>query len=180
MFDLAQHPVLAGLWDYWHSKRRGRLLPARRDIDPTEIPNLLPHLQLIDRTEDAEFRYRLTGTAVVDAFGSDPRGRLIKDVLPPARLEPARRHLSTVWSTGRPIWTRGRYTTPFGAEQVATRVVLPLADDGRAVCVVVIGVFTETSHVFCARTGLDWDLQPDYAWGFLSHDASGHAIGVAA
>lgn len=180
MCDLAHHPVFAGLWAYWRSKHRGGLLPARRDLNPVEIPKLLPHLQLVDRTEDGEFRYRLTGTAVVDGFGADPRGKLIRDVLPPPRLEVARRHLSTVWTTGRPIWTRGRYTTSIGAEQVVTRMVLPFADGGGTVCLLLIGVIIEASHSFRARTGLDWHLQSDYEWGFLASDAAGAAVGIAA
>ncbi len=29
--------------DYWDSKRAGRRMPARRDIEPTEIHDLLPY-----------------------------------------------------------------------------------------------------------------------------------------
>ncbi|MEQ8332152.1 PAS domain-containing protein [Nisaea sp.] len=44
---------------YWRGKRSGDRLPARRDIDPVDIPDLLPHIGLIDVIgEGTDFRYR--------------------------------------------------------------------------------------------------------------------------
>jgi hypothetical protein len=33
---------------YWEAKRDGRLMPSRSDIDPTDIPKLLPYVTLIE------------------------------------------------------------------------------------------------------------------------------------
>ena len=41
-------PVVLATFDYWRSKLRGQLMPARRDLDPSEIPQLLPYLILTD------------------------------------------------------------------------------------------------------------------------------------
>jgi hypothetical protein len=61
--------------DYWDSKRAGRRMPARRDIEPTEILDLLPYVVLIDvEREPLDFRYRLVGTAVAARFGHDYTG----------------------------------------------------------------------------------------------------------
>ena len=45
-------PVLADLYEYWQSRRRGDGLPARGDIDPVDIPALLEHLILVDVLRD--------------------------------------------------------------------------------------------------------------------------------
>jgi len=61
--------------DYWDSKRAGRRMPARRDIEPTEILELLPYVVLIDvERSPVDFRYRLMGTAVAARFGHDHTG----------------------------------------------------------------------------------------------------------
>src|SRR5258708_2408566 len=51
------------LLGYWRSKKSGRLMPCRADIDPTELPGRLwPRLMLIDVLQEKDrnrFRYRL-------------------------------------------------------------------------------------------------------------------------
>jgi len=74
-------PRLHKVYDYWQQKRGTRAMPARRDIDPTELIGVLPHLMLVDVEEGPRFRYRLFGTAVSEAFGSDPTGRYIDEVM---------------------------------------------------------------------------------------------------
>lgn len=40
--DRIEDPGLVRLLAYWDSKRQGRCCPARADIDPVEIKELLP------------------------------------------------------------------------------------------------------------------------------------------
>ena len=83
--------------DYWDSKRAGRRMPARRDIEPTEMLNLLPYVVLIDvEREPLDFRYRLVGTAVASRFGRDHTG---------ARFSILTRHGqgSEIWNTAARI-----------------------------------------------------------------------------
>ncbi len=76
---ILDHPMLAALLAYWQDKRRGRLLPERRDIDPLEMaPALLPHLTLCDLFDrGTRARFRLVGTVVVKRLGFDPTGRYL-------------------------------------------------------------------------------------------------------
>nr|WP_298683824.1 PAS domain-containing protein [uncultured Dongia sp.] len=54
------------LLDYWLGKRGARRMPSRSDIDPTEIPDLLPHIMMTELTyEPFRARYRLVGTEIV-------------------------------------------------------------------------------------------------------------------
>ena len=68
---------------YWRSKAREGRLPGRPDIDPLEVPDLLPWLTPIDaiwaEVEDGQgkrlrLRCRLIGTEVVTRFGRDITG----------------------------------------------------------------------------------------------------------
>lgn len=61
---------------YWDAKRAGRAMPARSDINPTEIPDLLPYIVLTDVLNEPPYlRYRLVGTRQVQMRGIDPTGK---------------------------------------------------------------------------------------------------------
>ena len=69
-------PRLRRALDYWNRRRADRLMPARADIDPMHIVDLLQFVLLIDVLSDPrDFRYRLIGTAVVEISRSDMTGR---------------------------------------------------------------------------------------------------------
>ncbi|MGB0572208.1 MAG: PAS domain-containing protein [Alphaproteobacteria bacterium] len=52
--------------NYWASKSKEDRLPARSDIDPLDIPTLLPQIVLLEvRNDPWDFRFRLIGTNVV-------------------------------------------------------------------------------------------------------------------
>lgn len=81
--DLAwEDEILDRTYAYWRGKRQGDRLPSRGDLDPAEIPRLLPNLFLIDVLRDPlRFRYRLIGTAITERFQRDSTGRLIDESL---------------------------------------------------------------------------------------------------
>jgi hypothetical protein len=65
---------------YWLSKCRGGILPSRGAIDLSEIPALQPYLLFVDLEGDApRVRYRLVGTQIVMAHGSDFTGQYLED-----------------------------------------------------------------------------------------------------
>ncbi|HLT76481.1 MAG TPA: PAS domain-containing protein [Ferrovibrio sp.] len=72
-------PRIRRFWDYWNARRGGRAMPSRRDIDPTEIPDLLPYIVLTDVLAEPPFlRYRLVGTKQVAVRGRDPTGQPVR------------------------------------------------------------------------------------------------------
>ena len=74
---------LRALFGYWREKRGDGTMPARADLDPLEIPTLLPIVGLVDVLDGgARFRYRLVGTEIVDVDGHDATGRFLDEVLP--------------------------------------------------------------------------------------------------
>lgn len=69
------------LHEYWRSKIAAQgSVPLRRDIDPIELPDLLPCLMLLDVERDPlRFRYRLVGTRVVDFSYHDFTGTYLDE-----------------------------------------------------------------------------------------------------
>ena len=126
-------PRLRAIFDYWRSRFRGSLLPARTDIDPLQIPALLGHLTItkVARRADAiRFRYRLWGTRVTELYGRDFTGRYLDEIIIPTRVEEIQRIFEEVTATAVPHF----WQIPVPVENRAfvsnRRVLLPLATDG--------------------------------------------------
>lgn len=136
---IAQDPILSSLWRYWDAKRGRRRMPLRSDIEPAEIPRLLPHLQLVDRVEGKGFRYRLTGSAIAHGYGFDAIGKFTQEILTPARHRVASGHYSLVFETGRPLFARNRYTKGSFLLVMISRIILPLSLDGERVGMLLLG-----------------------------------------
>ena len=68
-------------YEYWRRKAGARQLPSRLDIDPVEIPRLLPHIMLVDVMGADLYRYRLIGTEIATAMGVNATGRLVHEML---------------------------------------------------------------------------------------------------
>lgn len=130
--DYRNDPVLVGALAYWRAKRGDRAMPSRRDIDPVELRSLLPHLQLIEIVAD-RFRYRLIGTALVEAMGRDYTGRYPDDLFEGPRAKMITDVYEAVRARQEPMFLRSRYMTTKDIDLVANRLYLPLAEDGRAV-----------------------------------------------
>jgi hypothetical protein len=75
-------PRLHQAYAYWRRKAAGRPMPRRRDIDPVEIPKLLPAVMLVDVEPGGRYRYRLIGTENSQAQGIKATGRYLDEVLP--------------------------------------------------------------------------------------------------
>lgn len=62
--------------DYWLKRRAGRRMPRRADIDPADIPTLLPHIMMTDISyAPFRVRYRLVGTAIAEFAKFDFTGQ---------------------------------------------------------------------------------------------------------
>ena len=107
-------------------------MPSRRDFDPADVPALLPHLQLIDIV-DGRFRYRLVGTALVDAFGRDYTGEFPDELFEGPRAKMITDVFSSVRQARQPMFLRSRYVTTKNLDLVSDRLYLPLSGDGSGV-----------------------------------------------
>jgi len=128
--DQRLHDVL----NYWSAKRGEQPMPSRRQIDPLELgPAILPHLMLVDVEPGPRFRYRLFGTAVSKAFGSDPTGQYIDTVMVGAYREFMLGLYRDLIAMKKPVYSTSIYGNPSGGKMWTQRLMLPLSSDGSAV-----------------------------------------------
>jgi hypothetical protein len=79
--DLSDNPSFHALVDHWRRKRGERAMPLRSEIDPVELKAYLGGLVMIEcLPEQDDFRYRLIGTRIVQAYGRDSTGKTVREL----------------------------------------------------------------------------------------------------
>lgn len=135
---------LADAYAYWLRKAAGRPMPSRADIDPVDIPNLLPDVMLVDVVGD-RYRYRLIGTENTLAQGINATGRYLDEVLPgPEYCAHVLRLYDECVGTRRALYSECLFFSPARREpERHTKVLfMPLSPDGAVVNMVfVVQVF---------------------------------------
>jgi hypothetical protein len=128
-------PLLHEIYAYWRGKRGLRRMPGRRDIDPVEVPRLLPHLLISDVVDGgARFRYRLTGTEITRALGYDPTGRTVDDIASGSYRDYLNELQRMVCRGCAPLFAESEAViAQRGRNFFAKRLLLPLSDDGAEV-----------------------------------------------
>ena len=141
---------LSQAFAYWQSKAAARAMPRRRDIDPVEIPKLLPDVMLVDVEPGGRYRYRLIGTENTQAQGIVATGRYLDEVLP-GREYCA--HVLALYDEcvqrQRALYSECLFLSPARhAPERHTKVLfMPLSEDGVAVNMVfVVQVFLYIEH----------------------------------
>jgi hypothetical protein len=187
-------PQLAALLGYWQDKRGRRRCPDKADIDPAEIPRLLPNIVLIDAAaEGGECRYRLAGTRASEMMGKEVRGKTLGELHNHTSDRALLREIARVerefaWIARS--FAGGFRTTTLavpGREHVqAARLALPLGDaGGRAAQVLMMLVDISSSPLAVRKAGatgfgIDLDVMapipyppeiaalstPDYVWAW--------------
>ncbi len=73
-------PEQRELFDYWLSRRGGRSMPSRGDIEPKGFKRHLGFISLIDvESAPRRFRYRLVGTGLRHIYGRELTGRYLDE-----------------------------------------------------------------------------------------------------
>lgn len=140
--DIIAEPRLRRLAEYWQALRAGRLMPARRDIDPLDIPWALPHLFLIDCVSDAgpgadggrwRYRYRLAGEEIEAVFRSvtgrhSLRNVWLDEMLTPETLLPVMARWRPLPERGCVVYMQGMVYRIADSFACGGRIMLPLAD----------------------------------------------------
>lgn len=157
---------LDSLYRYWMSRRQGRAMPARRDIDPTEIPGAIwPHIMIVDVEHGGDaprFRYRRVGAVFWRALGQEPTGKYVDEVLPETASyrEYVLGIYNEVVAQRRGLYTENIFTLDGQSIPMLTkRVSLPLSADGEKVEMILGGHVFEygrygADHAFSLVTGL--------------------------
>jgi hypothetical protein len=126
------------LYTYWWGKCRDGRLPSRADIDPTEIPRLLPYLTIVEVVPDERrYVYRLVGTKEVEIRGQDPTGKSVAEAYyGPSVQEAFASYDRTI--DGRPHYDDSPFVGPDGRYNDDEMLFLPLSDDGEKVTRVLV------------------------------------------
>jgi hypothetical protein len=127
--------------DYWRRKAAPRAMPRRADIDPTEIPKLLPDIMLVDVLPKGRYRYRLIGTENTQAHGINATGRYLDEVLPgPAYKEHVIALYDECVRARRALYSECLFMSRGQrAPERRTKVLfMPLSEDGESVNMVFV------------------------------------------
>ncbi|MGO8919805.1 MAG: PAS domain-containing protein [Stellaceae bacterium] len=165
-YDFRADRVLRLAFDYWQAKRAGRGMPQRRDIEPVELRDVLPHLQITEAIGGGHrFRYRLIGTAIVEAFGAEFTGKYVDELVSGERDSFVHACYRAVCASRRPAFVRSKYVTTRNIDLTANRVLLPLSEDGEAVNQILGALTFEFTRPF--RTGIGHEAQIDLSASYV-------------
>lgn len=132
---------LRQLHDYWNRCRAGRAMPARADIDPLDIPRLLPILLLLDvEPGSGRLKVRVAGTAVVEMYGADYTGRYLDDIEFGDRRAAVLHDYTVCRLSRQPYVSEHSFWTTRGVTMRIERVILPLSEDGETVSQLLAGL----------------------------------------
>jgi hypothetical protein len=134
------HPHLRDLHAYWQRKKAGRRLPARGDVEPSEIPRLLPWIALVEVTENPQrFFFRLAGTKIETFYGAKVSGRWLDELDFSEHNAAIAAQYAAAAQSGEPSVARFAFTKQDGRHLEYERVLLPLSSDGSKVDMLLIG-----------------------------------------
>lgn len=133
-------PKIRELFDYWQSIHPESGLPGRRNLDPVDIPQLLPNIWMIDvRQDPLRFHFRLVGTEIVKFTGRDVTGLSLSEVYPDYENTDAFRFHRACALGGQPAYRKSGLLSNVGYDHVeAERLYLPLAEDGTTVDILLV------------------------------------------
>lgn len=133
---VSAHRKILELHQYWRRKAEaiGRL-PARRDVDPVDIPTLLENIWLLDVVgEPRRFRFRLIGGALHRMGIPGKVGTFTDELLPDGNEDAVMVDFHRAVRERKPVWFRGKARVPHATSMFELeRLFLPLATDGSTV-----------------------------------------------
>lgn len=124
-------PRTQAVYAYWDSKRRGRPLPSRQDIDPLEMKAWLAGIQLVDVYHNPrKLVYRLVGQVDVDFRGYNPTGRTVEECGVGQSLEESLRNYEIAITNRSFVYDFADYVSASGLIRSQECILLPLSENG--------------------------------------------------
>jgi hypothetical protein len=149
---------LRALLRYWVEKSAGLAMPFRRQIEPIEIPGILPIALLADVTPSGA-RMRLLGTEATNAYGSETRNCPVADIQLGEFTVSWQDAFLRVVQSARPAYAAGTYLR--GTELCRVETVLtPLTRDGSSISEIFGGLLIRPA-------GRDRMIARDGSGGFI-------------
>jgi hypothetical protein len=124
--------LVQSLYDWWLAKAGDAGVPSRGCVDPAELKTLLKNV-LISEVHLEPFRYRLTGTKVVEATGFDITGHFLDELVPSDQGEPWMEHYREAYEGRQPILGETTVPTSTGGTFTYEFAICPLRNGGTEV-----------------------------------------------
>lgn len=126
--DVLRSPRVREGLAHWRRLAGDRTMPCRKDLDPLDIPALLPHIMLKDvQHAPLDFRYRLVGTTVRYHSTADYTGLWMSQIPHQGPDSVVWRVCASVATKAVPILLRPPYAGPQRDFLWLEAAVLPLA-----------------------------------------------------
>lgn len=138
-------PELHAFLDYWNAKRGDRAMPARTEISPKELKAWLHRIHIYDVIDGGrDFRVRLMGTAIVQAFGADVTGTLLSAEVNPEIRGRIFRILRQVVSEKAPVAVKAEIAVShnYPVNRLVGSLWLPLGKDAEVQHVIAQSIVT--------------------------------------
>ncbi len=133
-FGHIRNRALHHLVAWWFDTRGERLMPAPCDINPIEIPSVLPQIWLCDHlSQSGRFQYRLAGDEINDFWGFNLGGKYLDEIIPAERLAPVTNKCRMAIELPAIVYDRACLSLTEKITRNGERIILPLSDDGRTV-----------------------------------------------
>lgn len=148
-----RHGDLLRLADYWMDRRRGRVMPTRADIDPTDIPWALSRFYLVDYDRRTDrYRYRIAGTEIEEMYRPftgrhSIRGMHLDELMSPEDAAVVTERWRPLPERAALIHMRGLIYAIADRLMLGERLLLPLSDGSASIVSGLIGitVWTDTT-----------------------------------
>lgn len=132
--------IIQDIFQYWLDMKGGKPMPSRANLHPEDIPELLPHLALIDvESETKRYKYRLMGSETVRALGTDPTGRYLDEVPKIERL--LKKNYDWLVRERRPYFVYDKLKWSEKSFMDYYALGLPLSQNGVDVDILMFGLF---------------------------------------
>lgn len=126
--------VLEQLFEYWKSLPRegGNILPARRDLLPTDLHEIMPRLSLLKRHQRYQVHVSMIGTAHNSSWRSPFIGMNTFDLTTPSMRENSAKLYESVLDSPAGALMTENIISKSGQQRCVHSLYLPLADKNGA------------------------------------------------
>jgi len=125
----AAHGSVRNFLVYWLGLRRGRRMPAFKDIDPVDIPWALSRTFVADVLPGPSFRYRLAGEDFSRRYGCSLKGLSFGDFMEAQSAKLIEQRWCYITQHRLAFYVVTDHPSKNGLPVVGQRLMLPLSDD---------------------------------------------------
>ncbi len=136
-------PRVLEFYLYWLKIRGTKMMPARADFDPIDVPRHLPGILLVDvlnQNQDGlkRFRYRVVGDWEVRNRGHNPTGKFVEEGYFYESMLGALSDYLSVCTTREPFFDLIEVLGQFDTPVQEYSIILPFSEDGTTVSQVIV------------------------------------------